>query len=140
MMCADYLSLSGHQYLVLVDRYSGWPSVHSVKGGGTAKEFTKVLQGHYETFGIIEELTTEGGRQFVSAETQRFLKVWGISHRLSSAYNPHGNTRAEVGVKTAKRLVRDNLGHEGSLDTVGMGLALLEYRNTPDRDTGLSPA
>ena len=28
MMCGDYFTLRGREYLVLVDRYSGWPSVH----------------------------------------------------------------------------------------------------------------
>jgi hypothetical protein len=127
LVCAYYLAMAGHQYLVLVDRYSGWPSVHHVKGGGTAKEFVRVLQNHYETFGIMEQLTTDGGPQFVAAATQEFLDVWGIEHRLSSNYEPHGNTRAKVGVKTIKRLMRSNLGHGGTLDTVKMGRALLEY-------------
>ena len=39
-----------------------------------------------------------------------------------------------------KRLIRSNLGRDGDLDTVKMGRALLQYRNTPDRDTGRSPA
>jgi hypothetical protein len=56
--------------LVLVDRYSGWPSVHQVKVGGTSKELVKVLQGHCETFGVMEELMSVGGPQFVSARTQ----------------------------------------------------------------------
>jgi hypothetical protein len=140
LMCADYMHLKGNQYLVLVDRYSGWPSVHQVRGGGTSKELIQVLKAHCETFGIMEEITTDGGSQFVAGGTQEFFDILGIHHRLSSSYNPHGNTRAEVGVKTGKRLVRNNVGPGGSLDTLGMGRALLQYRNTPDRDTGLSPA
>jgi hypothetical protein len=100
----------------------------------------QILQNHCETFGTPEELSTDGGSQFVAGGTQEFLRVWGIKHRLSSAYHPHSNTRAELGVKSMKRLLRSNVGPGGSLDTTKMGRALLEYRNTPDRDTGLSPA
>jgi hypothetical protein len=139
-ICADYFAVAGKQYLVLVDRYSGWPSIHQPKVGGTAREFVNILKAHCETFGIPEELATDGGSQFVAGQTIEFMKVWGIEHRLSSAYNPHSNTRAELGVKSMKRLVRSNLGPGGSLDTVKMSRALMEYRNTPDRDTGLSPA
>ena len=39
-----------------------------------------------------------------------------------------------------KRLIRDNLGPGGSLDNAAFSRALLAYRNTPDRDTGRSPA
>ena len=82
-VCADYFSLQGRQYLVMVDRYSGWASVHQPKLGGSAKEFVRTLQGHCETFGVPEELSSDGGPQFVAGVTGAFLKLWGISHRLS---------------------------------------------------------
>ena len=72
--------------------------------------------------------------------TKDFMKVLGIRHRQSSAMNPHSNTRAELGVKSMKQLIRNNVGLEGALDTVKMGRALSQYRNIPDRDTGRSPA
>ena len=43
-------------------------------------------------------------------------------------------------MKSAKRLLRSNITDRGDLNTVGITRALLEYRNTPDRDIGLSPA
>ena len=63
-----------------------------------------------------------------------------MTHRLSSAYHPHANLRAELGVKTIKRLVRDNLSPTGDLNTDKLGRALMTYRNTPNKDLGLSPA
>ena len=30
-VCSDYFSLEGRQYLVMVDRYSRWPSVYQAK-------------------------------------------------------------------------------------------------------------
>ena len=42
MISADYFSYSGHAYLVIVDRYSGWPLViHSKEE--TAEELVRVL-------------------------------------------------------------------------------------------------
>ena len=53
---------------------------------------------------------------------------------------PHGNCRAEVGVKTIKRLITDNVGPGGTLNIDGFQKAILQYRNTPGKDTKLSPA
>ena len=39
-----------------------------------------------------------------------------------------------------KRLIAQNVGPTGTLNTDGLATALLQYRNTPDRDTKRSPA
>ena len=68
------------------------------------------------------------------------MEKYGIRSRISSVAFPHSNCRAEIGVKTMKRLIAQNTGYGGSLDTDKMLRAMLQYRNTPDPDTGLSPA
>ena len=82
--------------MVIVDLYSGWPSVHQVKTTESWK-FIGLLRDHCKTSGVPEELASD--------QTQQFLCTWGIKHRLSSAYNPHGNLRAEVRVKVMKRFI-----------------------------------
>ena len=66
-----------------------------------------------------------------------FCSRWGIQQRISSAYHAHSNKRAEVAVKSAKRLIHDSLGPGGSLDIDALARALLSDRNTPDLLTGL---
>ena len=46
------------------------------------------------TFNLPEELTTDGGPQFSSGKLKDTLDRWGVRHRVSSAYFPHGNSRA----------------------------------------------
>merc|ERR1712082_16725 len=136
---SDYFAYAGVNYLVFVDRYSGWPSVYRCKDG-TAAELVKVLREYFCTWGALEELATDGGATYMAASTQRFLADWVVRHRVSSAYNPHSNLRAESAVKTVKRLIARNVDPRRTLDTDALAMALLQHRNTPDRDTGRSPA
>ena len=91
-------------------------------------------------FGAPKKLATDGGTTFASEIVQQFLRQWGRRHRMSSVAFPHSNCRAEIAVKTAKRLIRDNVGAHGSLDTDRFARALMQYRNTPLQGLNLSPA
>lgn len=53
---------------------------------------------------------------------------------------PHSNCRAEIGVKTIKRLIAGNTGKDGDIKVDQFQKAILQYRNTPDPTTKLSPA
>lgn len=91
-------------------------------------------------FGVPDEISSDGGPEFVSQETNDFFNSWGISHRLSSAYFPQSNARADVAVKMTKRLLEDNVTENGDLNTDKVVRALLQQRNTPDKNFKLSPA
>ena len=74
LVCSDYFSLEGRQCLVMVDRYSGWPSVHQAMSEDS-REFIDLLRTHCEMFGVPEELATYGGSDYVSQGTQQFLSI-----------------------------------------------------------------
>jgi len=79
-------------------------------------------------------------RIIIRNNTEEFLANWGVRHRISLVAFPHSNCRAELGVKTAKRLITDNVGPYAELDINKFQRAILQYRNAPDQDTTLSPA
>ena len=140
-VCSDYFELDGATYVVMVDRYSGWPSIqYFAKGTANSQALIETLKEWFMNYGIPEEFSSDAGPCYVSAATRSFFKHWGIRHRLSSMAFPHSNTRAELGVKSCKRMIRDNTGPKGELDIDKFARALLQYRNTPMQGIGLSPA
>ena len=139
----DFFDFGGRHYLVAADRLSGFSEVFLTPAGTShagARGLVACLRKWFETFGVPEQVSSDGGPEFTADFTQSFLKKWGVSHRISSAYNPQSNGRAEVAVKTVKRLMRSNTGVSGSLDTDRFLRAMLQLRNTPDPDCGISPS
>ena len=86
------------------------------KSENGAEGLTKRLRERFVTFGVPEELTSDGGPQYTAGKIQAFHKSWGVHHRVSSVVNPHANCRAEVAVKSVKRIMMDNTAGNGSLE------------------------
>jgi hypothetical protein len=92
-------------------------------------------------YGVPEELASDGGPPFNSHDHKQFLKSWGVELRISSAYFPQSNGRAEAAVKSAKRILLGNINPvTGALDTDAAARALMTHRNTPTQESGISPA
>ena len=137
-LACDYFHFMNNDYVVIVDRYSQWAMVYKSESG--ADGLVKRLRETFVTFGIPEEITSDGGPQFTAGQTKTFLESWKVKHRITSVANPHANCRAEVAVKTVKRMLMDNTGPNGSLNTDKFQRAMLTYRNTIDPATKASPA
>ena len=130
---------NGHTYLIIVDKYSNWLSIFKLPRDDS-KCLIEVLRRYFATFGVAQVLCTDGAPTYTSTDMKKFCETWGVLHRVSSAYHPSANKRAEVGVKSAKRIIRDNVGPNGSLNTNKIVQALLAHRNSPDPMTKVSPA
>ena len=138
-ICADYFENEGHSYLTIVDRFSYWINIYHFPSTATATSLLTQLRLLFTSYGVPEEIPTDGGPQFSSSAFRSFLKNWSVSHRPSSARYPQSNGRAELAVKTSKRIILDNT-MRGSLDNDSAVRAILQYRNTPIQHLGLSPA
>ena len=141
---ADFYDFGGFHYLVAADRLSGFSEAFLTPTGTShagARGLVACLRKWFEAFGVPEQISSDGGTEFTSEYTQAFFSKWGVEHRISSAYHPQSNGRAEVAVKTVKRLMHNNTNTaSGSLDTDRFLRAMLQLRNTPDPDCGISPA
>ena len=139
-IATDYFEIAKHSYLSIVDRFSGWIIVYHFSEHARSDKLIEKCRKVFEAYGVAEEISSDGGPQFVAQQFKKFLEDWGVRHRISSAHYPQSNGRAEVGVKAAKRIIYDNTAADGSLNSDKATRAMLQYRNTPQKDIGLSPA
>ena len=138
-ICIDFFHVSPNNYVAIVDHYSNWLSVFQLQKDDS-ENLIKILRDYLSIFGIPTTVTTDGASVFTSKLMEAFFDKWGIVHRVSTAYNARANKRSEVGVKSAKRLIRGNVTQTGSLQTDRLARALLAHRNTPCPVSGLFPA
>ena len=140
-ICADYFEIKSHHYLVIVDRFSGWIILYHFQSTQLkSNSLINACREIFTNYGAPEEISTDGGPQFIAQAFQQFLQSWNVEHRNSSAHYPQSNGRAELAVKSAKRIIYDNTLSDGSLNTDKAARAILQHRNTPLPDINLSPA
>jgi hypothetical protein len=93
----------GKNYLIGIDRYSGWPMVAQLPKEDT-KTITDKLDDWFIEHGIPVSIRTDGGPQFRGPFTTWCAKHH-IRHELSSAYNHESNGHAECTVREMKKLL-----------------------------------
>ena len=70
LVCADYFMYRGNNFLVIVDRYSNWPTVIKTYDMD-ARTLIKALKDYSMIFGIPAELSSDGGPQFTAGSTKK---------------------------------------------------------------------
>jgi len=127
----DYFHANGQNYLLCVDRFSGFVFVKHMRST-TTKATCDALEQWFNLVGYPLVVRTDGGPQFREA-----FREWCEGHfaelEVSSPYNPSSNGLAEAAVKNAKHLLLKMDKKEDFNE------AMLEWRNTPRAD-GVSPA
>ncbi|XP_064081491.1 uncharacterized protein K02A2.6-like [Macrobrachium nipponense] len=102
---ADFFTVAGKAFLVIVDRLSGWPVVVPCKGDTTASNTNRIFCHYFREVGVSLCLRADGGPQFTSNEFRDFMERWGVRHVITSPYYPQSNGHAEAAVKSMKHLI-----------------------------------
>ncbi|XP_048481264.1 uncharacterized protein K02A2.6-like isoform X1 [Plutella xylostella] len=136
---ADFLGpFNNKMFLVVVDSYSKWPEVFemsNITSGRTIEAFKHI----FARYGFPVHLVTDNGRSFTSSEFRDFIKMAQIKHTFSAPYHPATNGAAERFVETFKSAIT-KIKEGGNSLAYAINLFLSDYRSTPQRTTGVSPA
>ena len=125
----------GKTFLVIIDAYSKWIDVQSVNSTSAECTISK-LRTLFATHGLPEQIISDNGAGFRSAEFHHFTAQNGIKHIFTSPYHPSSNGLAERAVQIFKNTVSKL---EGPID-LRLSRFLLKYRVTPQTTTEQSPS
>lgn len=125
----DLCEHNHHNYLVISDYYSRFLEILQLPSTTSAQVIQR-LKAVFARFGIPDEVVSDNGPQFSSAEFKECARQLDFKHCTSSPHHPQGNGHAERAVQTAKKILKQE-------DPV---MALMSYRSTPCSTTGFSPA
>ena len=105
----------------------------------TSETIIKQLKKSFAIYGYPEEITTDNGRNLISAEITNFCEEYAIKHRKSTPYWPQANSEIERFYGTLMNFIK-TVTAEGRNWKDEIYTFLLTYRNAPHCTTGVSPA
>ena len=99
----DLFEEAGKHYLLVVDRFSGYPFVFRLRSLKTSA-IIDILRDLFLTWGYPDEILTDGGPQF-RTEFHTYCEDNWIEYDISSPYHQQSNGQAEAAVKNMKTLM-----------------------------------
>ena len=105
LVCADYFHYMGSHYLITVDRYTNWPRVE--QGADGCQGLVVSLRRGFMTFGIAEEISSDGGPEFVAFKDREVPgRLWSPSQGIVCwlpSFQLQGQSWCEDSQKTHNR-------------------------------------
>ena len=102
---SDIFPWNKEHFLVLADYYSDWTEFDLMKNQ-TAAEIIDLMQKQFARWGIPDEIVTDSGTNYDSAEFSQFCQRKKTKHTKSSPHHHQSNGKAESAVKIVKSLLR----------------------------------
>ena len=87
--------------MIEVDAHSKWPEVIEMENT-TSGTTIKVLRNLFASYGLLQQVVTDNGPQFTSAEFTIFMKNNGVKLIKCYSYHPSSNGAAERFVQSHK--------------------------------------
>ena len=101
----DLCDHNHHNYLVISDCYSRFLEILHLPSTTSAQVIQR-MKAVFARFGIPDEVVSDNGPQFSSAEFKECARQLDFKHCTSSPHHPQGNGHAERAVQTAKKILK----------------------------------
>ena len=135
----DFAETRGYNFLITVDCKTDWPDIFILNKKTDSLTLINKCKEIFRRTAIPNIVWSDNGLQFRSQKFQEFLKDWGILHLTRSPWYPQSNRKAEATVKLMKKIIQSSMKNS-QIDEDKLLTALLQYRNTPNKRDGFSPA
>ena len=110
----DYCEYGGKDYIVVVDRVTGYIRAEQTPNQGTDAAI-KVIQNWSLLFGYPLRVISDSGGGF-RKDFKKKLKILNVRHKHSSAYHPQSNSLAERAVGSLKNSLKKSPNYISKLD------------------------
>ena len=124
--------------MIITEYLTKYAVVYPIKSKG-AKEIAENLFNYIGMFGPPKIILSDQGTEFCNKIVAELLKVVGVEHRVTSAYNPRTNGQAERFNKIFVETLRKFLGENVSLWNKWIPFVTLAYRTRIHSSTGFTP-
>ena len=131
-MSIDFLQTDGRNYLIIVDRHSGFITVFPMSSTKSEASI-EVLTDHFLHGGYPRRMRADGAPNLDSKALESFRTEHGIAQELSSAYFAESKGLVE----SACQIVQD-LIHKSKEERTGL-MRMLSYFNNTLRRSGYTP-
>ena len=104
----------------------------------TSQQTLRILFHLFANYGLLEQIVSDNGPQFVSDAFRDFMKKYDIKHIRTAPYHPASNGAVERLVQTFKQAMRAMGNAPGGMQQM-IDEFLFTYRTTPHSSTGETP-
>ena len=106
IIATDLFELDHITYLIVVDYFSRYVEVAVMNKTTKLSDVIRALKAIFARQGLPEEVRSDNGPQYASAEFTHLGKEWGFKHKTSCPLFPQANGEVERAVKTTKCLLK----------------------------------
>nr|GFA95485.1 reverse transcriptase domain-containing protein [Tanacetum cinerariifolium] len=129
----------GNKYfLVAVDYLSKWVEAKALPTDD-ARVVVKCLKSLFSWFGTPKAIISDHGTHFCNDQFAKVMSKYGVTHRLSTAYDPQTSGQVEVSNRGLKRILEKTISENHTLWTDKLDDALWAFKIDFKTPIGCTP-